>query len=250
MQAAKIWPVLLSIILPGCGGSMWSDRASNPVIIDGQNPGSFNPSYYGVISTTAGRRSIFIGYKDSSGHPLDRPAICAEPPPDAIDALANAFTISASGKGTAVNPEAQAQLANSIAVSSALGLYRSQGLQLLRDQTFQLCIRAMVVHMDPNEWKTEQAALIDAALKLISAEMPAIATAAERWSNVVVNPPNPFGNGGSTGTAVSGAAPPASDPLTTPSTADKSKPKVTSRPDTTASMPGGYQGTFTFGPAK
>lgn len=209
--------LIIVINVAGCtGASMWTDRATNPVIMDGQNPGPLNPAYYGVISTTAGRRSIFIGYKNPDGSLLKRPAICAEPPPDAIDALANAITISAAGKGGGASPEVQAQLANSIAVSSALGLYRSQGLQFLRDQTFQLCIRAMVVNMDPEEWKTEQAALINAALPLIKVEMPAIETAANRWSNVVVAPPSPFPGGNAGGAKpVEGATPSAASPLAT-----------------------------------
>jgi hypothetical protein len=168
---------------------MWSNRATNPVIMDGQNAGPLNPANYGVMSTTAGRRSIFIGYKDPKGRPFNRAAICAEPPPDAIDALANAITVSASG-GDGVN-SAQAHFANSLAVSSALGLYRSQGLQLLRDQTFQLCIRAMITEMNIKDWEHLQGSLVTSAVALIEKEMPAIQAAAAKQA-VVVTPHNPF----------------------------------------------------------
>jgi hypothetical protein len=257
------------ILLGGCGGSLLSSRASNPVISDGLLPG-FPPDYYNVVSTTAGRRSIFIGYKDPAGNPLPRPAVCAEPPPDAIDAIANAFTVSASGKGT------QAELANSVAVSSALGLYRSQGLQILRDQTFQLCIRAMATNMSPQDWSNQQAKIIDAALRVIQAEMPAITVAASRWTNVAVTPPDPFGKppaanpaggnqsaanaaggnqsaanatggnqsaanpaGGNQSAAnARGTAPPSGNPKSGPG----------SKQQNTAPSPTGYQGTFTFDP--
>jgi hypothetical protein len=69
-----------------------------------------------------------------------------------VDAIASAFSASASGSGGPNSPEAKAALANSVATASGLGLYRSQGLQYLRDQTFQLCIRAMETGMTMDEW--------------------------------------------------------------------------------------------------
>src|SRR5690349_16432011 len=124
-------PVLLFIasgLLSACGNSPFTARASNPVIVDYQAGDwtSMGPFRYGIISTTAGRRSIFIDYnqRDNNGNATG-PKVCAEPPPDAIDAYANALAVSGKGGEGPVN--AEAKLERTLAVSSGLGLYRSQG---------------------------------------------------------------------------------------------------------------------------
>jgi hypothetical protein len=70
----------LAGLVAACGNSPFTTRASNPVIVDyqtGEWTGT-EPFRYGIISTTAGRRSIFIDYNKRSG--ADGPRVCAEPP--------------------------------------------------------------------------------------------------------------------------------------------------------------------------
>lgn len=195
----------MACLLAGCGGSMWTDRATNPVIIDQSNPGWLNPGYYGVLSTTAGRRSIFVAYRDPTGKLLEKPTICAEPPPDAIDAYTNALGLAASsGKGSAGSPELDIQ--RTLAVSSALGLYRSQGLQLLRDQEFQLCIMHLSKIIDDTQYLCMYQQMVEVAAGLITREMGAIEIAAGR-SGAVVAAPSPPNNSGKPGTNAPGQAP-------------------------------------------
>jgi hypothetical protein len=143
--------------LTGCGTQLLTNRAANPVITDYQSKSWFEPASYGVLSTTADRRSIFMYYK--KGEP--DPKLCAEAPPDAIDAFTSAVQSSLKGSSPS-GISAQAELGNTIQLSSALGLYRSQGLQLLRDRSFALCIAWIQGQIRTNEdWK----AMIDNAEK-------------------------------------------------------------------------------------
>ncbi len=193
----------LALIIPlnGCAASLLSSslfgpRSINPVIADAQNPGLLDASYSEVVSSAPGRRSIFIGYKSPDGQPLQRPAVCPEPPPDAPDVIANAVSnapILPPGRLTVTGAAVQAPQVAAVGASTGLGAYRSQGLQLLRDQTYQLCLRAMETNMDAREWDTEQAALIADAMALIQAEMPAVVAAASRpyFGSAPAAPPPP-----------------------------------------------------------
>lgn len=148
----------------------------------------FGQAVYGTIATTAGRRLIFIRYANKGQNPGQRVSrVCAEPPPDAIDALAN--RISASGSGGNGTATAKAQLARSFAVSSGLGLYRSQGLELLRDEEFQLCMRDMEDPMSNRLWLKHDNKIMRTASKLIQEEMKAI-KAYDSRPTMIVKAPN------------------------------------------------------------
>lgn len=169
--------VLLSIFQTGCGFSFLSSRATDPVITDYQSKSwGFGPASFGVLSSTADRRSIFIRYPENPG---ESSQMCAEAPPDAIQSVASSF--SASAKGSAPSgPEAEAAFAKALAVSSALGLYRSQGLQLLRDRSFGLCMALVQHHIDHDEYIRLQRLAERDAVRLIHEEMPAIKLAAAK----------------------------------------------------------------------
>lgn len=184
----RAFGLTLVCLLAACGNSPFSTRATNPVIVDYQT-GEWTGTQafrYGIISTTAGRRSIFIDYNTRNGS-NDGPKVCAEPPADAIDSFANAFSLIGSGKGEGV-AEAKAELSRNFAVSSGLGLYRSQGLQLLRDQTFLLCIMLSQGMIDKTQWEDTYEKVRVAAVDLIKAEEPAMVEAAKRPALVVAAP--------------------------------------------------------------
>jgi hypothetical protein len=174
----------LCINLAGCGISALSTRASNPVIDHIVTEGGYltGKPLYGVISTTAGRRSTFIKYNVNGGSD-----VCSEAPPDAIDAYSNALSTAVQGKA-ASGPSAEASFANSFGVSSGLGLYRSQGLQYLRDQSFSLCLMLINGHIDTQQWIDLHEDAVNRTETLIRLEMPAIEAAASRPPLIVTAP--------------------------------------------------------------
>lgn len=176
-RIAPFVSLLPPLLVAGCGTSIFATRATDPVVIDGFY-GNVQTPYYEVVSTTAGRRSIFVQFRNPDGTRVDKPHICSEPPPDAVDALANSLTLSAKGgAGGSNGPQGSVDFSHYYDVASQLGLYRSQGLQFLRDQTFQLCLRAIMTTMSPSDWAQQQQSLISTAETLIEKEMPAIAAA-------------------------------------------------------------------------
>jgi hypothetical protein len=174
----------LCINLAGCGISALSTRASNPVIDHVATEGGyfFGKPLYGVLSTTAGRRSTFIKYNGDGGTD-----ICSESPPDAIDAYSNALSAGAEGKA-ASGPSAEASFSNSFGVNSGLGLYRSQGLQYLRDQSFSLCLMLINGHINTQTWIALHAEAVKRTETLVKLEMPAIIAAAKRPPLIVTAP--------------------------------------------------------------
>jgi hypothetical protein len=127
--------------------------------------------------------------------------VCAEAPPDAVDAYANAIAGKADANVSypnSITAGGSVSLGQSFAVSSGLGLYRSQGLQVLRDQSFGLCVLLAQGIITGSQWATEHAAVLKAAKELIEKEEPAILEAAKRPALVVsapdVNAPLPAAN--------------------------------------------------------
>lgn len=169
------------ISLTGCGMSALSTRAMNPVIDHTVTEGGyyFGKPLYGVLSTTAGRRSTFVKYKENG-----ETDICSEAPPDAIDAYADALSAAAQGSVPS-GPGAQLSVSKSFAVSSGLGLYRSQGLQYLRDQSFSLCLMLVNKHIEGPEWIRMHDEAVARSERLIQLEMEAIKSSAARAPLIV-----------------------------------------------------------------
>jgi hypothetical protein len=172
------------ILLSGCGFSELSTRTTNPVLLDllAGSDVLGNEYRYETISTNASRRTIFVRYR-KDGERSD--FVCAEPSPDALQAYASAISALAKGGTTAANA---ALGINSTQNTSAMPiLYRSQGLQLFRDQVFNLCLMRMNDNIDDEEYVKllESSSLL--AADLIRVEQKAVETAAAR-TPVILNP--------------------------------------------------------------
>jgi predicted alpha/beta-fold hydrolase len=73
-----------------------------------------------------------------------------------------------------------AQFARSLGTSIAPMLYRSQGLQMIRDFQFTLCVMRMNNVITNEQYLSALTQTLPEAVKLMTAEMPAILKAAER----------------------------------------------------------------------
>lgn len=99
---------------------------------------------------------------------------CAEPSPDAIEAVAAAFgaAIEASNQAQAgVNQELAARFAREVATSTASMFRRSQGVQLYRDGAFFLCQAMMNGYIDAYEYRQALKYLRYDAVFLIEKEL-------------------------------------------------------------------------------
>ena len=126
-----LWLImLLPILLQGCG------RYQNNPVIDVDIG-----DHYPGLAVSAERRLILAHIKEGSGIPT----ICAEPSPDAAQALLSLFSLSGeqtipTGQGT------HAGITELIETTPFQLFSRSQGVQLYRDSIFALCQMAM------NKW--------------------------------------------------------------------------------------------------
>ena len=181
--------ISISSSLGACGSSQLSTRATNPVIEDAVvhfNPlglGFSGEHEYSVLSTTGGRRSIFVRYRRDGVEPF----VCAEAPPDAIDAYANSLSLSAQGSAPS-GPSAGLSFAQAFGVNSGLGLHRSQGLQYLRDQSFALCMMLLQDRISPRDWQRMHDEAAARAERLIAQEIPGINAAAAKSPIIVTAP--------------------------------------------------------------
>lgn len=148
---------------------------------------------FGTYSVPAGRRLVYAVYREGASaaeqqapQPSGRSGyadICAEPPPDAVDAYADAVVSSA--KGSASTYSGGATFGQARASSSVLGLYRSQGLQFLRDQQTSLCLDVIQGRITAKEYLEERRTIRMDAVGLIEKEMEALKVAASRQPVVV-----------------------------------------------------------------
>jgi len=188
--------VLLPVALAGCGLGIFSDRATNPAIEDditgrrGRPQGIMEAitgrsKTVGILHLNAGRRLVI---SPADPDPVtSRHFVCAEPPPDALEAVSNSLRVAASATGEA---PARAEFERAFAVSSGALLYRSQGLQMLRDGMSHLCMMRMNGAINDRQYLAELQALRNLAAPIIMAEIPAITAAAARAPVTVVAPPN------------------------------------------------------------
>lgn len=178
----RLWLVSFAVSgLSGCGVGYFSDRATNP-IINANVPGA----NYTTLSTSAGRRTILVQQALNGGQSA---LVCAEPPPDALESYANAVALAAHGAASAQGgPMAGAEFGRNFATSAAPMLYRSQGLQMIRDIQFSLCMMRINGFIDDQRYVSLMQRIVLEAAPLIRAEIPAIEKAANRAS-VVVNTP-------------------------------------------------------------
>ncbi len=185
------------LMFPGCGIGYFADRATNPIV------NAHLSDAYTTLSMNAGRRTILVQYRslDNDG----RPRICAEAPPDALEAYANAAAIAARGSAGASGGSLGAELGRNLGTSAAPLLYRTQGLQMLRDLQFTLCIIRLNGTITDQQYLSTIDKFIPQAIALVRAEIPAIVESAKR-APVTINAP-PIA-----ALAVGGSSPPAASP--------------------------------------
>lgn len=160
-----VFALVFCLGIQACGQPLWIAGARNPVIIDLQNRDLGDPSSLRVIATAGSDRLIVAG---NSGPQQNATMVCAEPPVDASSTPAGEPTLPSdagpskppSGVASKIQPTPSDRLS-----------YRSQGLQMLRDQTFQLCIHALQGDLSPAQWQHMQMELISIAGELIKAEI-------------------------------------------------------------------------------
>jgi len=101
-------------------------------------------------------------------------AICAEPPPDVGEALAKSLSASltadiatqAGAKG-----EGEVEFDRELATAVTALLRRSQGLQLLRDQNYDLCVDRMNGWLSNTEYQSRKREILREASELIEVEV-------------------------------------------------------------------------------
>jgi hypothetical protein len=132
-----------SLFISGCGLSMNSSRAENPVIQDYALPSSFFNHSINVFATKASHRlALIVDDKNSK-----RMIMCAEPSPDVGETFASAMADSFKAKTTEPKTGLAEELSNeyqkAVATQVAPLLYRTQGLQLYRNAISSLCVDEM-----------------------------------------------------------------------------------------------------------
>lgn len=95
---------------------------------------------------------------------------CAEPSPDAVEALAASITAKIEASST-TDRRAKAELAQEVSTSVGAVLKRSQGLQFFRDGIFALCQGSMNGLRNSEAIERQFDALRSDAVKLIMAEI-------------------------------------------------------------------------------
>ncbi len=103
-------------------------------------------------------------------HPNRALLVCAEPSPDAVQALAASISAKIENNATA-NQNAKAELARDISTSVGVVLKRSQGLQFFRDGIFALCQGSMNGLRDPEAIAHQFEQLRKTSAELIMAEI-------------------------------------------------------------------------------
>ena len=127
----------LSASISGCGASIFTEPKANPVIEDRLGSPFAKEEVLGTLATTAERRLVLTPLQ---GEHYGK--FCAEPSPDAAEALVATFKAAVDGNVTTANSvqgALKAELARSLATSIAALTKRSQGLQFFRDGVFALC---------------------------------------------------------------------------------------------------------------
>ncbi|WP_207537251.1 hypothetical protein [Sabulicella rubraurantiaca] len=161
------------LTLMGCGNRYFTDRATNPVLEDYVSERSGEP-LYGMLSSSAGRRTVLVQMPRAQ-----QVRVCPEPPADAVEAYANAVAASVQAGG-ANRASFGTEASRTFATAATPMLYRSQGLQLARDQAFQYCAMFMQRVIDERTYIQLMRDLLPPVERIIKAEMPALRAAASR----------------------------------------------------------------------
>lgn len=155
----------LGIVIFTLGGcALFQSSPLRPVVEDKVGSEDIKPGdkRVGTLATVAQRRIVIVKFENA--------AFCAEPSPDAVDNLSAALSAALSGGTESIT--AKASLAASIATFAKQLFFRSQGLQLYRDGMFSLCNAFLNGAIDKTVFQEKQTKLLEAAEKLIAAELP------------------------------------------------------------------------------
>jgi len=182
--AMPLLAMLAAAGMGGCGQRYFADRATNPVVEDYVSRRSNGDPAYGMLSGSATRRTILVEFP-SDETKVHR--VCAEPPPDAVEAYANALSAAVKGVPVGGGAGLGAEVARSFATEASPMLYRSQGLQMLRDSQYHLCTMFLNGVITRDQYRQLFVNILYNSTWLMDREMPALAVAAAR-TPVVVGP--------------------------------------------------------------
>lgn len=127
MKYGIVFVVGAALVTSACGNRYFADPVTNPTPEQYVNHGDGG---FAVLSTAPHLRSTFIRL-DPKGETGSR---CSEPPADAAQAVASALSLGAK------SGEISVDYANKVATAIQPLLYRSQGLQMNRDNMAALCM--------------------------------------------------------------------------------------------------------------
>lgn len=159
------------LTLQGCGTTLLSSRSTNPVIQDFAHRWLSNDS---TLSTTASRRLALMSYKKNADGRMTL-ITCAEPPPDVGETFAKALAaqLEISAPKAAGDVQLGFGFTESVATAIAPLMIRTQGLQILRDSAFTLCVDYMNGWIaDSETYMKIKADRFDKAIALIEKELP------------------------------------------------------------------------------
>jgi hypothetical protein len=182
------------LALQGCGTTLLTSRGANPVIQDFAYRWLSDDS---ALSTTASRRLALMSYrKDGNGQ--SKLVTCAEPPPDVGETFAKALAAQLEASGPTAAGEAKVGIGFGEQVATAIAplMVRTQGLQILRDTAFTLCVDYMNGWIPDGEtYLRIKADRFDKAMALIEKELPnlpaRVTAPAQTVAPPVLPPPAP-----------------------------------------------------------
>lgn len=126
-----------------------------------------------VFSMTPERRTVIVlpYYGEEKAF-----RICAEPPPDVAENLADSIRFLAEAQVTdpKIPVGISAEFYRAFASSAMRLFYRSQGIQLFRDGMYNLCQAYMNGAITEEQYMEKYKELLDSAKELINAEMPSL----------------------------------------------------------------------------
>jgi len=142
------------------------------VITDNLGP-SFGQTIASTLATTADRRIVLVRTRATAGGVGKAGHFCAEPPPDAAENIASkvAAALEASVKTLKAEGEAKLDLARQLATTVQALFHRTQGLQLYRDGSYNLCQALLNDTITKDKYVAELEELRKTARSLIEHEL-------------------------------------------------------------------------------
>mgnify|MGYP000315444549 CR=1 FL=1 len=165
----------VGILISGCGTAAFTERKANPIIKS--KIGTLD-----VAANTAARRNVYVRTNDTEAakerrYQLGQLGIvggrkgemCAEPPPEAIEALVASFTAQAKA-ANAKGDSFEAGFERGLSTSIASTFKRSQGIQFYRDVAFTMCTSMLNGYIEPSEYVTQLWKIRDLAGEVMKEE--------------------------------------------------------------------------------